>query len=360
MNTSAFFKDLKVIELSSVLAGPAVGMFFSELGAQVIKIENKPAGGDVTRSWKLPVEDPQCAYSAYFCAVNWQKEHHFLNLMLEKEQELVHQWIRSADVVISNFKSSSAQKMRMDYDFLKSINPGLIFGQIFSFDEEKEIPAYDIVLQAETGFLYMCGEKGQKPVRMPVAMIDLMAAHQLKEGILLALIEKYRSGKGAFVSVSLYDAALASLANQASNYLMTGTIPQPMGSRHPNIAPYGDVFVSKDGQMLVFAVGTDAQFERFCQMLDTAALLQNPLFKTNAQRVANRNELISALQEKIALLKRIDILNACRLNDIPAGSVKDMQEVFQEEAAQNLVLTEKMQDGKISKRIKSVVFKIRN
>lgn len=360
MDTSKYFKDLKVIELASVLAGPAVGMFFSELGADVIKVENKPGGGDVTRSWKLPVEDTECEYSAYFCSVNWQKKHFFLDLSQENDQSQVHEWIKAADVVISNFKTSSALKMRMDYATLKSINPTLIFAQIYSFEEENDVPAYDIVLQAETGFLSMTGEKDRLPVRMPIAMIDLMAAHQLKEGILLAMIEKYRTGIGAFVSVSLYDAALASLANQASNYLMTGVIPQRMGSQHPNIAPYGDVFISKDNQMLVFAVGTDVQFEKLCKVLGAESLLQYPGFVSNALRVIHRSELVTALQDKIILLNSDSIIAGCKQYHIPAGSIKDLKEVFARESAQRLVLTEKMHDGKTTKRVKTAVFKIRH
>ncbi|MFZ4545494.1 MAG: CaiB/BaiF CoA transferase family protein [Saprospiraceae bacterium] len=360
MELNHFFKDLKVIELASVLAGPAVGLFFSELGAEVRKVENVAAGGDVTRSWKLPVENPESDYSAYFCSVNWNKQHFFLDLMNESDQNLIHKWIKSSDVVITNFKESSSRKMRMDYQFLKTINPRLIFAQLFSYSETDSTPAYDIVLQAEAGFLSMTGEKDRPPVRMPVAFIDLIAAHQLKEGILLALLDRERTGSGALVSVSLYDAAIASLANQASNYLMTGFIPQPMGSQHPNIAPYGDVFTSKDNQRMVFAVGNDVQFSQLCDLLEAKELKNDPSYAINSKRVINRADLIDKLQNKISEFEMDTLINSCRNYNIPAGRVNDMQTVFQSSEAQKLVLEEKMVDGAISKRVKTVVFNLRH
>ncbi|NND33963.1 MAG: CoA transferase, partial [Saprospiraceae bacterium] len=229
--TNDFFKGLKVIELASVLAGPAVGMFFAELGAEVIKVENKLTGGDITRKWKLPNEDPSGAYSGYYCCVNWGKKTVLKNLKDPGEQQSVVQLIQSADIVISNFKVSSAKRFGMDFESVRPINPTIIYAQLHAFGPEEERPAYDIVLQAEAGFLHMCGEKGGNPVKMPVALIDLIAAHQLKEAILIALIKRLRTGEGSYVETSLFESAIASLANQATNWLMAGHLPQRMGTK---------------------------------------------------------------------------------------------------------------------------------
>lgn len=357
MELKEIFKDLKVVELASVLAGPAVGMFFAELGATVIKVENKTTGGDVTRSWKVPEEDPETVYSAYYSSVNWGKEVHFLDLQQEEDQEVVHQWVKGADVVISNFKQRSAENMRMDYHFLKMLNPRLIYGQITAFGAENTTPAFDVVLQAEAGFLYMTGEPGQDPVKMPVALIDLLAAHQLKEAILLALLKRQMVGVGSYVSVSLYESAVASLANQATNWLMAGHIPQRLGTQHPNIAPYGDIFKTRDAKQVVIAAGTERQFQKLCEVLNFKYLLSDERFSSNANRVKNRAALIEALQVAFLPFKRDEILQRFQEAGIPAAGIRNMQEVFEHPLAKNMILEETMPDGRQSRRVRTVVFK---
>ncbi len=356
MELKEIFKDLKVVELASVLAGPAVGLFFAELGATVIKIENKTTGGDVTRSWKVPEEDPETAYSAYYCSVNWGKEIHLLNLQQKEDQELVHALIRDCDVVVSNFKRSSAEKMRMDYEYLKTLNPRLIFGQITSFGGEDDTPAFDVVLQAEAGFLYMTGEPGRDPVKMPVALIDLLAAHQLKEAILLALLKRQMTGQGSYVSVSLFESAVASLANQATNWLMAGHIPQRLGTQHPNIAPYGDIFTTRDKKQVVLAAGTERQFQKLCEVLDFKYLMTDERFSSNANRVKNRVALIDALQVGFLPFERDKILQRFREAGVPAAGIRNMQEVFEHPLAKKLILEETMPDGRQSRRVRTVVF----
>ena len=354
------FSDLKVIELAAVLAGPAVGMFFAELGAKVIKIENSTTGGDMTRAWKLPSEPQDSLVSAYFYSVNWQKEHVFMDLMQPEAQKAVHDLVSDADIVISNFKPSSALKMRMDADALLRINPRLIFGQINAFaDAEDESPAFDLILQAEAGFLYMNGEPGRPPVKMPVALIDLLAAHQLKEAILIALLHRERSGRGAVVHTSLQESALASLVNQASNYLNTGHIPQPMGTQHPNIAPYGDAFECADGQTIVLAVGTQRQFERLCMVLHLANLLPDARFCTNSARVQNRAALIEILAKTIQQQQTELLMDAFKQAGVPAARIRNMKEVMAVPAAQNMVLEEINDDGTVSKRLKTNAFTIK-
>ena len=353
-----FFKGLKVIELASVLAGPAVGMFFAELGAEVIKIENKSTGGDVTRRWKLPTEDKNAFHSAYFCSVNWQKRILLKNLKEDSDREEVLDLISTADIVVSNFNPASAKKMGMDYDSLRQINDRLIFAELTSFGQQDTSPAFDIVMQAEAGFLYMCGEPDRNPVRMPVALIDLMAAHQLKEGILLALLKRKDTGKGSFVTTSLLESAVASLANQATNWLMGETIPQRMGSQHPNIAPYGDVFFTKDELPIVLAVGTEKQFQLLCEILNIDFLKDDKRFNINTLRVKNRIALAKELSKAILLFKRKPLLDALKKAGVPAGSIRNMKEVFELEQAQRMILEERLEDGTLSKRVKTVAFSL--
>lgn len=351
-------KNLKVVELASVLAGPAVGMFFAELGAEVIKIENKTTGGDVTRSWKLPSENPEAHGSAYFYSVNYHKQYLMLDLQSVTDREKVYEILRGCDVVISNFKKSSAVKLGMDYETVKKLNPTVIYGQIYGYDERDETPAFDVVLQAEAGFMYMTGERGRGAVKMPVAMIDLLAAHQLKEGLLLALLGRERTGKGAFVSTSLYESAVASLANQATNWLMAGHIPQRIGSEHPNIAPYGDVFKTADNKELVLACGTEKQWQSLCKILIMNDLVKDKRFKTNALRVKNRVKLNKILRGVIKDFERDELLNLLKMGQVPAGAIRDMREIFENETAQNMVLEEVLTETTVTKRVKTVAFKI--
>jgi crotonobetainyl-CoA:carnitine CoA-transferase CaiB-like acyl-CoA transferase len=346
------FKGVKVVELASVLAGPAVGMFFAELGAEVIKIENATTGGDVTRSWKLPSEPQDAAGSAYFSSVNYGKTHLFFDLEKAEDQQKTLDLLRGCDVVISNFKDSSAQRLGVDYARLKALNPKIIYAQIYGYDAKDDSPAFDVVLQAETGFMHMNGERGGKAVKMPVALIDILAAHQLKEGILIALWQRERTGLGAFVSTSLYESAVASLANQATNWLMAHKIPQRIGSEHPNIAPYGDVFETADNSDIVIACGTEKQWKNLCDALNLSDLKTDNLFKTNALRVQNRQKLVTILRGCILSFERDILLDVLKKNGVPAAAIRTIDDVFQHPLAQGMVL----ENGE-ERRVKTVAFK---
>lgn len=357
------FKNLKIVELSSVLAGPAVGMFFAEMGAEVIKIENKTTKGDVTRSWRLPNEvvhtdENGISDSAYFHSVNYRKQHLFLDLQNETDRLQVYDILRGGDIVIANFKKSSAKKIGMDYDTIKSINPQIIYGQIYGFDEQDDTPAFDVVLQAEAGFMYMNGEKRGNPVKMPVALIDILAAHQLKEGILTALWQREKTGQGALVTTSLYESAIASLANQATNWLIAGHIPQRIGSEHPNIAPYGDIFKTFDHQEIILACGTEKQWRTLCQVLNMPELASDSRFNSNSARVQNRIELCDILRGVVKTYQFNDLYELCRLHQIPIGAIRNMPQVFANEKAQDMILTETDLKNHVTKRVKTVAFKI--
>jgi crotonobetainyl-CoA:carnitine CoA-transferase CaiB-like acyl-CoA transferase len=357
MQKQELFADLKVVELAGVLAGPAVGMFFAELGANVLKVENPSNNGDVTRSWRLESES-QDAQSAYYSSVNYNKTIIWADLKKADDIEMVLNHIASADVVISNFKPSSAKQLGLDAIALRKKFPKLIYAQISGYGIDDETPAFDVVLQAEAGFMFINGEAGGVPLKMPIALIDVLAAHQLKEAVLVALLQRSKTGLGATAHISLYNAALSSLANQATNYLMGGEIPQRMGSLHPNIAPYGETFYTNDGKAIVLAVGNDKQFVGLCTCLNLENIDALDLYKTNALRVQNRMELGKILAEAFSKFDSATLLTDLKNNNVPCGDIRSMDEVLDNETAQKLILSETLKDGQITKRMATAVFDI--
>lgn len=349
------FSNLKVIDLSTVLAGPSVGTFFSELGADVVKIEH-PNHLDVTRSWKLPSENEGDINSAYFSSVNYRKKYLRLDLKNEKDYSHFIELVSSADILLSNFKKGDAEKLKMTDSILRSLNPGLIHGKISGFGTESDRVAYDLILQAESGFMSMNGTAESGPVKMPVALIDVLAAHHLKEGLLISLLERSVSRKGQTVSVSLFDAAICSLTNQASNFLMEGKIAQRIGSLHPNIAPYGELFSTKDNRTITFAIGSDIHFSKLCNYLNLSTLINDKRFDSNPSRVKNRTVLSKILQKEILNQDCNALMNAMHKDFVPVGEIKSINTVLNTYDAQSLIRDEKM-DDKQTRRITSIGFK---
>lgn len=351
------FKDLRIIDLSSVLAGPSVATFFAELGATVIKYENKTAGGDVTRSWKTKGENAGAPVSAYWASINYGKEIRMADLTREEDRNSILNELQHADILITNFKAGDAEKFGLQPASLRKKFPGLIIGSIKGFSSQSDRVAYDVVLQAETGFMFMNGERESPPVKMPVAMMDILAAHQLKEGILCALIRRLQTGEGSVVECSLEKAGIASLANQASNYLMTGHIPQRMGSRHPNIAPYGEIFTCADHKKIVLAIGSDRQFQALCRILRLDDTAVHPDFADNISRVKNRDRLETILAPVFALETSGHWMDAFNRQHVPAGKIKSLGEVFASPPGTDMIL-EEVYDGMNTKRVQSVAFEI--
>ena len=316
------FSNLVVLDLSTVLAGPSVGTFFAELGARVIKVEN-PKVPDVTRSWKLGSEEPTSSVSAYFSSINYKKEYLQLDLKNNNDYQQFLELVAQADILLSNFKLGDDVKFNIQDTVLRAVNPRLICGKITGFGDESDRVAYDLILQAETGFMSMNGTSESGPVKMPVALIDILAAHHLKEGLLIALLQRNQSSEIKTVSVSLYEAAICSLANQASNYLMEQHIPQRIGSLHPNIAPYGEIFSTKSNDLVTFAIGSNQHFEKLCSFLMCEDLITDDRFKENKDRVKNRMQLFEYLQEKIKLLETEMLLQEMHQRFVPAGEIKN-------------------------------------
>jgi crotonobetainyl-CoA:carnitine CoA-transferase CaiB-like acyl-CoA transferase len=333
--------DLVVLELASVLAGPSVGQFFAELGATVFKVENPRTEGDVTRQWRAPTvdgADENDDRSAYFCCCNRGKQSVALDLSTDVGQNLLHDLAREADVVLASYRPGTAEALGADYETLSSVNPALIYGHVTGYGPERERAGYDAVIQAESGFMHMNGSADGPPTKLPVALMDVLAAHQLKEGLLVALLNRERGGGGSYVPVSLFQAAVSGLANQATNWLVAGHSPQRMGSAHPNIAPYGTPYSTADNQSIVLAVGTDRQFAALCEILGRPDLVDDPRFSTNADRVDHRDALARILDARIGHFESEDLLAALREQNVPAGEVRDVPAVFEQPTAQAMIL----------------------
>ena len=347
-------KKIKVLDLSSVLAGPSVATYFAELGAEVTKIEH-PKNKDITRKWKLPIEDKNINVSAYFSSVNYKKKYINLNLKKSSDYPKFIELIKTADILITNFKYGDDIKLNIEDKTLHRINPSLIIGKINGYGSDSDRVAYDLILQAETGFMSINGTLDSGPIKMPVAMIDILAAHHLKEALLISLLNRNETGKGSSVSVSLYDVAISSLTNQSSNYLMTKNIPKRIGSIHPNIAPYGELFTTKDGNIITLAIGSNQHFKKLCSTLNCAELFLDARFQTNQNRVKNRIILKKILEKKIQNKNSLKLLSKLRNLKVPAGEIKNIEEALTTPQAKKLI-KEEIIEGVKTYRTTSVVF----
>jgi crotonobetainyl-CoA:carnitine CoA-transferase CaiB-like acyl-CoA transferase len=247
--------------------------------------------------------------------------------------------LKDADILITNFKKGDDKKLKLDHATLSKVNKGLIYASINGFGKDSPRTAYDLILQAESGFMYMNGEAGSKPVKMPVALIDLLAGHQLKEAILIALLKRYKNGKGSKINVSLFHSALASLANQATNWLIAEHLPKAAGSLHPNIAPYGELFETADGHLVTFAIGSNKQFRSLCTMLRYSTLANDKLYATNQLRVSNRTQLYHLLYDYIRKFNFKELEKQCREHEVPVGKIRNLKEVFELPEAKAMIET---------------------
>ena len=347
------FADLEVFDLSTVLAGPSVASFFAELGAKVTKIEH-PIHGDVTRTWRIPGEKQEV--TSYFSSINFRKEYITKDFTLSSDYSWLLEQLPTVDVLIMNFKSSDYLKFNLTKEKLHAINPRLIIGSISGFGDNSDRVAYDLILQAESGIMAMNGAPDGYPTKMPIAFIDVLAAHQLKEALLLALLKREKTNLGSWVSVSLYDAAVSSLVNQASAFLMNGIIPTRMGSLHPNIAPYGEIFRTKDKKLVTFAVGSDRQFQTLCMVLGCELISSNLDYSTNEDRVKNRIKLMEEMAPYILMYEAKELSDLALEHIIPLGIIKSLDEVFETLEAKALI-REETQGITSTKRLTQLAFK---
>ena len=346
------FKNIRVVELATVLAGPSVGMFLAELGCEVIKIE--PPGGDVTRGWKDPSIFPEKNVSPYYASINFGKTVRTKDLKDKKDYEEVMSLISSSDILIENFRDDVQSKFGLSSSDTSIRFPKLIHAHLAGFENDVSRVAYDVIIQAESGFMSINGAPNSQSLKMPVALMDVLAAHQMKEGILAALFARERTGNGGYLTCSLEMSGISALVNQASTYLNTGNTPQKMGSLHPNIAPYGEVFDCVGGEV-VLAIGSDQQFSALCELLELSATAMDPRFSSNGLRLQHRVELQQILSKSLATKERSLILQKSRNQKIPIAAIKTIDEVLKQEHVKDFIL-EDMQDGQALIRLASKVF----
>jgi crotonobetainyl-CoA:carnitine CoA-transferase CaiB-like acyl-CoA transferase len=319
---------LKVVELARILAGPWAGQLLCDLGADVIKIESPE--GDDTRQWGPPfVEREGDTSAAYFHACNRGKRSIALDLRDAGDLEVALALIAEADVVIENFKVGGLRKFGLDFDCLHARFPGLVYCSITGFGQTGPYAhraGYDFIVQGMSGLMSITGEPDGPPEKVGVAVTDIFTGVYAATAILAALRQRDMTGVGQHIDLSLLDVATAITANQAMNYLTTGTPPGRMGNAHPNLMPY-QAFPCSDGWIII-AVGNDGQFRRFATLLGVPDLATMPDYATNPARVRNRADLEPRLSALTRGWAKDDLLLACEDQGVPAGPINDMAEVF--------------------------------
>ena len=329
---------VRVLDLSRIMAGPWSGQILADLGADVIKIE-RPESGDDTRSWGPPflkdTEGQPTRESGYFLSVNRGKRSVACDLATREGQEVVRAIVARSDIVLENFKVGTLARYGLGYDDLRAVKPDLIYCSITGFGQSgprAEHAAYDFMIQALGGLMSVTGERddlpGGGPQKVGVPIVDIMTGMYATVGILAALVRRARTGEGEYIDVAMLDVQTAMLANQAMNFLVSGREPARAGNKHPNIQPQ-DVFRCADGY-LVLAVGNDTQFRRFCEVIDEAALADDPRFATNRARVDNLPELHARISARFAGNTLAHWLTALEEAAIPSGPINTIPSVFQD------------------------------
>lgn len=325
---SAPLEGLKVVELARILAGPWTGQTLSDLGAEVIKVEAQ--NGDDTRQWGPPfIERENDTTAAYFHSCNRGKKSVTVDFRTPEGQAKVRELVADADVLIENFKLGGLKKYGLDYTSLSELNPRLVYCSITGFGQDGPYAhraGYDYIIQGMSGLMSITGNADGQPLRAGVAVTDIFTGVYATTAILAALRQRDTSGKGQHIDMALLDVAVSVTANQAMNYLATGTPPGRTGNFHPNLAPY-QVFDCADGHIII-ATGNDGQYQRLCDVLGLGGLKQAPEFLKNSDRVANRDKLEELLTMATKQFTKADLLAACEEQGVPAGPINNMDEVF--------------------------------
>jgi crotonobetainyl-CoA:carnitine CoA-transferase CaiB-like acyl-CoA transferase len=322
---------LRVLELARILAGPWAGQILADLGADVVKVERQGAGDD-TRVWGPPFVAAAAGgnlEAAYFHCTNRGKRSIELDFESEDGRRIVRKLAARSDILIENFKVGGLAKFGLDYANLSGVNPRLIYCSVTGFGQTgpyAERAGYDLMAQGMGGFMSLTGAPDGEPTRAGVPIADIFTGVYSVVGILAALAEREKTGRGRHVDTALVDAQVGVLGNQALNFLVSGMVPERIGNAHPNIVPY-QVFPVADGHVII-ASGNDAQFGKLCAVLGEPGLAQNPMYKTNADRVANRAQLVAHISGLTARLTRAEVLTKLEAVKVPAGPINDLNDVF--------------------------------
>lgn len=327
---------IRVLDLSRVLAGPWAGQILADLGAEVIKVE-RPGSGDDTRAWGPPfLKDAQgesTGEAAYYLSANRNKQSVTIDFTLPEGQRLVRELAAKSDILIENFKVGGLAAYGLDYASLKAINPRLIYCSITGFGQTgpyAKRAGYDFMIQGLGGLMSLTGradeQEGAGPVKVGVALTDVMTGVYASTAMLAALAHRDQGGQGQHIDMALLDVQVACLANQALNYLTTGVAPTRLGNAHPNIVPYQD-FPTADGDFIL-TVGNDSQFRKFAQVAGQAQWADDPRFLTNKLRVANRAELIPLIRQATVFKTTAQWVSELESAGVPCGPINDLSQVF--------------------------------
>lgn len=325
---TAPLEGLKVIELARVLAGPWAGQTLADLGAEVIKVES--SDGDDTRQWGPPFIDRGADRSAsYFHSANRGKASVVVDLRTPEGHAKMLGLLADADILIENFKTGGLAKYGMDYASLKERFPRLIYCSITGFGQTGPYAhraGYDFIIQGISGLMSITGDPESQPQKHGIAITDISTGIYATTAILAAVYQRHSTGLGQQIDMSLLDCAVAITGNQGMNYLATGKSPTRMGNAHPNLTPY-EVFETSDGHIII-ATGNDGQFQRLCRLLGLEDMVSDPHYLKNSDRVANRPAMNARLEGATRLRNREDLLAACEQNNVPAGPINTMEEMF--------------------------------
>lgn len=317
-------QGIKVVDLSKVLAGPLCGQYLGELGADIIKVE--PVGvGDDTRVW-LPQDQGE---SASFLAVNHNKRSLAVDLKTEAGRAIVHRLVADADIVLQGFGGGTASRLGVDYETLAALNPRLIYCEISGYGRDGPLgdePGYDVMLQAFSGMISTTGDPEGNYARVSFSPVDLGTAMHAFSGVLAALIERGRTGRGVYLEACLLDTAIGFMTYLAQNYLRSGKVPQRMGTAHASLCPY-QVFMASDGPLMI-GVGNDAQWKRFCPVAGLQDVVDQPDFRSNADRVRNMGKTVALVQERIGTRTIAEWGEALRKAGVPCSPIHTLDQAL--------------------------------
>ena len=335
--------NVRVLDLSRVLAGPWCGQILGDLGAEVIKVE-RPVTGDDTRHWGPPFlkdgQGSETSEAAYYLTANRNKQSLTVDFTQPEGQRIIRELVAQSDVLLENFKVGGLAAYGLDYESLRAINPRLIYCSITGFGQDgpyAQRAGYDFMIQGLGGLMSLTGrsdgEEGAGPVKVGVALTDILTGLYATVGVLAALNHREQSGLGQHVDTALLDVQVACLGNQALNYLTTGVAPKRMGNAHPNIVPYQD-FPTADGD-IILTVGNDGQFRKFAEVAGNPEWAEDPRFASNKARVAHRAELIPLIRQATVFRTTADWLAVLERAGVPCGPVNDLAQVFADPQVQH-------------------------
>ena len=329
---------VKVLDLSRILAAPWASQILADLGAEVIKVE-RPGAGDDTRTWGPPVlkdaEGRDTKEAGYYLAVNRGKRSITVSLEKPQGQKIVRELAASADIVLENYKAGTLARHGLDEASLRRINPRLIYCSVTGFGQtgpRRDQPAYDFLIQAMGGLMSVTGERddrpGGGPQKVGIPIVDLMTGMYAAVSVLAALARRNETGVGDSIDIAMLDVQVATLSNQAMNYLVSGNLPRRNGNAHPNIQPQ-DVYACADGDVIL-VVGNDGQFAKLCQVFGQPDWATDQRFATNAQRVRNIGELSALLRDAFAAWEREKLIVALDKAGVPCGPINTVADVFKD------------------------------